>query len=606
MHGQASERRFTPSREALDQFALSPASAYPETVIDDHLPTRVTLKRIPLQLVMLVAIALLIVSVTASTAGASDILPVADPESSEATADVTGASDPLGLVPELGEVRRYTAGTDVLEVWECPSAGPLTKTAATWVTEANAVVTPYYAWLSGGHYQPAFVVGGTVPPGQSCPDWARSHTTGTANAAVYITNTSGGLATPGLDCSRIASCPTRFPDNAREAYIGISSSIWSTAAHEIGHMLHWPHSRTDPDGYQYDNAIDLMSGNWGLRAIGDLTVTGPNPEPYATTSLNRYAAGWIDPSQMIIWDGASHDLTLSSDPSSGLQALVVDAGSEFFILDARTTSLNDPIPGAWNGVEVYSVSRCSTCWGIGGDIRQEPPIPFDQYDIDAYEEPLAHVLGLGDDTEIGEARVTVLSRSASSYTVRVESKWPPTTFSDVPWTHTFRADVEWLAEAGITKGCNPSDGNTQFCPDGPVTRGQMAAFFVRALGLTDAGGGNHFTDDDTSIFEGDIDRLVTAGITRGCNPAAGGDRFCPDRPVTRGEMAAFFVRALGLTIDVGDVFVDDDGSIFEKDIQRLAAEGITKGCNPPTNDRFCPDASITRSQAAAFFHRALG
>src|SRR5690606_24346981 len=83
--------------------------------------------------------------------------------------------------------------------------------------------------------------------------------------------------------------------------------------------------------------------------------------------------------------------------------------------------------------------------------------------------------------------------------------------------HVFEADIEWLASKGITRGCNPPI-NDRFCPDDFVTRGQMAAFLVRALGNTDDGGGNEFVDDDGTVFEGDIDRLATAGVTRGCNP----------------------------------------------------------------------------------------
>jgi hypothetical protein len=108
----------------------------------------------------------------------------------------------------------------------------------------------------------------------------------------------------------------------------------------------------------------------------------------------------------------------------------------------------------------------------------------------------------------------------------------------------FEADIEWLAAAGITMGCNPPE-NDRYCPGDAVTRGQMAAFLVRALGYVDDGGGDRFTDDDGSIFEADIDRLAAAGVTRGCNPPAN-TRFCPDRSVTRGEMAAFFHRALVL------------------------------------------------------------
>jgi len=38
----------------------------------------------------------------------------------------------------------------------------------------------------------------------------------------------------------------------------------------------------------------------------------------------------------------------------------------------------------------------------------------------------------------------------------------------------------------------------------------------------------------------------------------------------------------------GGSFVDDNESIHEASIEAIAAEGITTGCNPPTNDRFCP------------------
>jgi hypothetical protein len=45
------------------------------------------------------------------------------------------------------------------------------------------------------------------------------------------------------------------------------------------------------------------------------------------------------------------------------------------------------------------------------------------------------------------------------------------------------------------------------CPHDNVTRGQMAAFLVRPLGYTDDGGGNLFTNDDGSVFETNINRL---------------------------------------------------------------------------------------------------
>jgi hypothetical protein len=178
---------------------------------------------------------------------------------------------------------------------------------------------------------------------------------------------------------------------------------------------------------------------------------------------------------------------------------------------------------------------------------------------------------------------------------------PPNTFIDDDGS-VFEQDIEWLAAAGITQGCNPPVNN-MFCPGKSVTRGQMAAFLVRALDLP-AVGGFTFADDDGSVFESDIEALAAAGITQGCNPPVN-NMFCPSKPVTRSQMAAFLVRALDLPAGNSVDFVDDDGSMFEQDIEKLAAAGITLGCNPPANDMFCPAASVTRGQMAAFLHRAL-
>ena len=80
----------------------------------------------------------------------------------------------------------------------------------------------------------------------------------------------------------------------------------------------------------------------------------------------------------------------------------------------------------------------------------------------------------------------------------------------------------------------------------------------------------------------------------------------PNDAVTRGQMAAFLVRAFGYSAGSGaDLFIDDDGSTFENDIDRLGKAGITNGCNPPTNDRYCPDDPVLRDQMGSFLSRAL-
>ncbi len=169
----------------------------------------------------------------------------------------------------------------------------------------------------------------------------------------------------------------------------------------------------------------------------------------------------------------------------------------------------------------------------------------------------------------------------------------------------FTEDIAFLRNIGVTKGCNPGEGNTHFCPEDSVTRGQMAAFLVRYFGLTAIDDGVDFEDIDGSIFHDDIRRLAAAGITKGCNPAEGNTRFCPKDVVSREEMAAFLVRAFNMK-QLEDDFEDIDGSIFHDDIRRLATAGVTKGCNPGDgNTRFCPGDPVTRGEMAAFLRRAL-
>lgn len=165
----------------------------------------------------------------------------------------------------------------------------------------------------------------------------------------------------------------------------------------------------------------------------------------------------------------------------------------------------------------------------------------------------------------------------------------------------FQPNIDSIAAAEVTRGCNPPFGD-MFCPDEPVTRAEMAAFLVRALGL-DANFHRGFADvPATSSFAADIGRLATAGITLGCNAA--GTRFCPDDPVTRETMAAFLVRGYGLTVNTHRGFFDVGAeSIFAEDIGRLATAGITLGCSA-AGDLYCPEDVVTREAMAAFLDRA--
>jgi hypothetical protein len=74
-------------------------------------------------------------------------------------------------------------------------------------------------------------------------------------------------------------------------------------------------------------------------------------------------------------------------------------------------------------------------------------------------------------------------------------------FDDVPDTNTFHDNITWLADTGITKGCNPPD-NTLFCPDASVSRKQMSAFMQRFAAFLGAEDGTVDEADNAQMLAG--------------------------------------------------------------------------------------------------------
>jgi hypothetical protein len=157
-------------------------------------------------------------------------------------------------------------------------------------------------------------------------------------------------------------------------------------------------------------------------------------------------------------------------------------------------------------------------------------------------------------------------------------------------------DIDTIYLLGITRGCTV---NFDYCPERDITRGEMAAFIARTLGLTTTTGLPAYTDVEDHYFREEIDKIQTAGIGFGCTAT----EFCPDRPLERDEMAELLVRSFGF-VNPGesDYFGDDQGNSFETSINTLAFVGVTIGC---TETEFCPDRLLTRAEMATFFVRAL-
>ena len=112
--------------------------------------------------------------------------------------------------------------------------------------------------------------------------------------------------------------------------------------------------------------------------------------------------------------------------------------------------------------------------------------------------------------------------------------------------HRFVNEIIWLAEQGISRGCAAHT----YCPNNPVTRAQMASFLTRALDLQAPPRQAGFVDvDPTNVHATNIEALHRAQITAGCTQEP--LQYCPNRPITRAQMAAFLYRARHLITAAG-------------------------------------------------------
>jgi hypothetical protein len=160
------------------------------------------------------------------------------------------------------------------------------------------------------------------------------------------------------------------------------------------------------------------------------------------------------------------------------------------------------------------------------------------------------------------------ARPAETATPRGAAATDSSPFTDIG-DSKFRSDIVWVYERNITVGC----AEDRYCPKGLVTRAQMATFLSRALRLP-AATRDFFTDDTGNKHEARINALAKAGITVGCSAV----RFCPDGTVTRAQMATFIVRGFKLGPAVRDYFTDDADDKHEARINALAQAGVTRGC----------------------------
>ncbi|QMV44081.1 S-layer homology domain-containing protein [Cohnella cholangitidis] len=171
--------------------------------------------------------------------------------------------------------------------------------------------------------------------------------------------------------------------------------------------------------------------------------------------------------------------------------------------------------------------------------------------------------------------------------------------------HWAKTDAELLASKLLVNGVTAD----RFAPASTLTRAEFSAMLVRGLGLTAKEGedGVRFADVSASAWYAP---MVKAAVEGGLVSGVSSDRFAPNDPITREQMAVMIDGALTLAGYTGQATEPTSGyadreaiaSWAQASVARASEAGILQGT---ADGRFVPKAYATRAEAAVMLKRFL-
>jgi hypothetical protein len=225
----------------------------------------------------------------------------------------------------------------------------------------------------------------------------------------------------------------------------IASAILSASASICAAQASTPAWGTTTESSDVISAWDMQTFDYGTAWQGDVN----NQYRYLTSAGALYGG-------LHVPNGAIIDY-MELDACDNSATFQVAAG------------IQRSIPGETDLLASVSTTgpAADGCSRWRADLSTPEIVDTQTYDYSVY----AINTGFDGSTTVGGVRVY--------YHLQVSPAPGTATFNDVPSNHPFFQYVEALASSGITAGC----GNGNFCPDAPLTRGQMAVFLSKALGL---------------------------------------------------------------------------------------------------------------------------
>ena len=506
-------------------------------------------------------------------------------------------SDPLRLIAFRDQ--NQPVGATVVNVWICglPEDNSLID-----IDEAidilKADYVPFITWLSGGRHRLDIRRAGTAP--------AIPYRTGGLDTHVC----EGRPELHGLEKPWTAGAVLRL-QRAVRGYLSMGIDL---AQDPVVANIAWAgqtNRAVFEEGIVYLGSPLIGRGTVPttkarFSAVGEL-YTPVNTDLFSqfllgTPSVNRYSLGWIDPDDVVVHPGGSGSYRIGAIGSEHPQMLAFPSSNSPHAFDAvgvrLKTGFDVGLPQ--EGVEIIRVDQQRTA------CSNPAPLIFPLCtgrNRSQYWLKEGKFLDVGDSIDLDEFRLEVVERDEDSFVLKATSLFPGR-FVDVDENNSHLKNIETIAAAGITVGCNRS--GTRFCPDQTVTRAQMAAFILRAMGIEPISGlqESRFEDvDPTERISGYVEKIVELGII----PPRSSVGFDPGGPVTRADMAWFLVRAIDSLEPVAEpvgLFEDIEDPDLMPAAEALYSVGVTKGCGvePPI---YCPNQSVNRQEMASFLTRAF-
>ena len=507
-------------------------------------------------------------------------------------------SDPLRLVAFRG--KNLPVGTTVVNVWIC---GLVDDDNLVDIEEAVRILetehAPLLSWISGGRHRLEVKAAGTSPAipyrwsgldtyrCRDRPERQGIDSPWTGHAVLRYRGSIRGSLYTAIDF-------TKDPVVANLAWAGyVTAGLFGESISHLNTMLTgrgkipWTTTKLPEVGASHALAnTDFFSGF-------DL----------GTSAINRYSLGWIDHEDVIVHPGGEARYQIGALGSGHQQMLVFPSASSPHVFDSLGVRLKEGYDAnlAQEGVEITRVDqRSSACpdWA-----KRYSPLCVETYRAQWWPKGPGF-FDVGHSINLDEFRIEIVEKDSSSFVLEVTTLFEGR-FVDVVDAHrSHRGDIEKLAAAGITVGCNRS--GTHFCPDQTVTRAQMAALILRAKGVEVDPNSRDTGFEDVNPRSG-LTPYIAKITELGIIPPRSSIGFDPGGPVTRADMAWFMVRAIESMDPVGEpvgLFADIEDPELQAAAEALYSADVTRGCGSDPLI-YCPDRPVNRAQMASFLVRAF-